>query len=53
MGFFRAFPLGVSNAKYLAFGTPYTKKPLIIGVLNVKIFGMSQQYNLKNESIWT
>ena len=49
----RAFPSGVSNAKYLAFGTPNTKKLLISGVLNAKIFGMNEQYNLKNESVWT
>jgi len=33
----RAFPSGMSNAKYLAFDTPNTKKPLSSGVLNAKI----------------
>ena len=46
----RAFP---SNAKYLAFDTLNTKKSLPSGVLNTKIFGMSEQYNLKNESVRT
>ena len=35
----RASPSGVPNAKYLAFGTPNTKKPLSWGVLNAKSFG--------------
>ena len=35
------------NVKYLAFDTPNTKKPFSSGVLNAKIFGMSEQYNLK------
>ena len=47
----RAFPLGVSNAKYLTFGTPNTKKPLSSGVLNAKIFGIDKQCNLKFESV--
>ena len=47
----RAFPLGVSNAKYLTFGTPNTKKPLSLGVLNAKIFGIDEQCNLKFESV--
>ena len=43
----RALASGVSNAKYLAFGTPNTKKLLSSGVLNAKIFGMDEQCNLK------
>ena len=46
-----AFPLGVSNAKYLTFDTLNTKKPLSLGVLNPKIFGIDEQYNLKFESV--
>ena len=30
-----------------------TKKPLTLGVLNAKIFGMSEQYNFKNENVRT
>ena len=41
----------MSNAKFLAFDTPNTKKPLSSGVLNAKIFCMSKQYNLKYGSI--
>ena len=37
------------NAKYLAFDTLNTKKPLSLGVVNAKIFSMSEQYNLKYE----
>ena len=43
----RTLPSGVSNAKYLAFDTQNTKKPLSSGVVNAKIFGMSEQYALK------
>ena len=32
----------MSNAKYLAFDTPNTKKSLALDVLNAKIFGMSE-----------
>ena len=37
-----AFPSGVSNAKYLAFDIPNTKKPLSLDVLNAKIFGIDE-----------
>ena len=40
----------MSNAKYLAFDTPNTKKPLSSGVLNAIIFGINEQYNLKFET---
>ena len=49
----RALPSGVSNVKYLAFDTPNTKKPLSWGVLNTKIFYMSEHYYLKYRSIRT
>ena len=47
----RALASGGSNAKYSAFGTSNTKKPLLSGVLNAKIFGMDEQCNLKFESV--
>ena len=37
----------------MAFGTPNPKKSLISGILNAKIFGMSEQYNLKIRSVRT
>ena len=40
----------MSNAKYLAFDTPNTKKPLSSGVLNAIIFGINEQCNLKFET---
>ena len=43
----------MSNAKYLAFDTPNIKKPLSSSVVDAKIFGMSEQYALKYESVWT
>ena len=49
----RAFPLGVPNAKYLAFDTPNTKKHLIAGVLNAKTFGTSEQYRSKFGTVRT
>ena len=49
----RPLPSGVSNVKHLAFDTPNTKKPLSWGVLNTKIFYMSEHYYLKYRSIWT
>ena len=49
----RALPSGVSNVKYLTFDTPNTKKPLSWGVLNTKIFYMSEHYYLKYRSIRT
>ena len=49
----RPLPSGVSNVKYLAFDTPNTKKPLSWGVLNTKIFYMSEHYYLKYRSIRT
>ena len=33
---------GMSNAKYLAFDIPNTKKPLSLDVLNAKIFGIDE-----------
>ena len=41
------------NAKYLVFDTLNTKKPFSSGVLNAKIFSMSEQYNLKYGRIRT
>ena len=43
----------MSNAKYLAFGTPNTKKHLPTGVVNAKTFGTSEQYRSKYGTIWT
>ena len=41
----------MSNAKYLAFDTPNTKKSLSSGVVNAKIFDMCERYNLKYEGV--
>ena len=43
----------MSNVKYLAFDTPNTKKSLLLGIINAKIFDSSEQYNLKYESVRT
>ena len=42
----RAFSSSVSNAKYLAFDTPNSKKPPSSSVLNAIIFGIDEQCNL-------
>ena len=44
-----AFPSSVSNAKYLAFDTPNSKKSLSSCILNAIIFGIDEQCNLKFE----
>ena len=46
-------PLGVPNAKYLAFGTTNTKNQSSSGISNLKNFGMKLQYNLKCETVRT
>ena len=43
----------MSNAKYLAFGTPNTKNPLTLDVLKAKKFYMSEQSHSKFGTIWT
>ena len=42
----------MSNAKYLAFGTPNTKNPLTLDVLKAKKFYMSEQSHSKFGTIW-
>ena len=49
----RALSLNVPNAKYLAFGTPNTKKYLSCDILNVKIFDIDEQCTLKYGNVWT
>ena len=46
-------PLGVPNAKYLAFGNTNTKNQSSLGISNLKNFGMKLQYNLKCETVRT
>ena len=41
------------NVKYLPFGTPNTKKHTSRDVLNAKLFGIDEPYNLKFGSEWT
>ena len=49
----RALALGVPNAKYLAFGTPNTTKPLTSNVPNVKRFSTGEQYRSKFGTVQT
>ena len=50
---FTALASDMSNAKYLAFGTPNTKNPLTLNVLKAKKFYMSEQSHSKFGTIWT
>ena len=43
----------MSNAKYLAFGTPKSKNLLTLNVLKTKKFYMSEQSHSKFGTIWT
>ena len=52
-GVLRALPSGVSNAKYLVFGTPNTKNQPSSGILNLKKFTTQLQYYFIFEMVQT